>query len=135
MIPVFDGHNDTLLNHIEDPKRDFFSRQADGHVDYVRAREGGMVGGFFAEGLLLEREAAGDFLLATPSGSPQLNGVFYSPDDRAVITLVELEDYSMEDAARWLDCGLSAVKVRAFRARRRLKVVLEALRPDKEPAL
>ncbi|MBX3139145.1 MAG: dipeptidase [Trueperaceae bacterium] len=48
MIPVFDGHNDTLLNHIEDPKRDFFSRQADGHVDYVRAREGGMVGGFFA---------------------------------------------------------------------------------------
>ena len=58
-----------------------------------------------------------------------------SPDDRAVITLVELEEFSMEDAARRLGCGLSAVKVRAFRARRRLKAILEDLRPGKdEPA-
>ena len=58
-----------------------------------------------------------------------------SPDDRAVITLVELEERSMEDAARRLGCGLSAVKVRAFRARRRLKAILEELRPEKdEPA-
>ena len=58
-----------------------------------------------------------------------------SPDDRAVITLVELEERSMEDAARRLGCGLSAVKVRAFRARRRLKAILEELRPGKdEPA-
>ena len=58
-----------------------------------------------------------------------------SPDDRAVITLVELEERSMEDAARRLGCGLSAVKVRAFRARRRLKAILEDLRPGKdEPA-
>ena len=56
-----------------------------------------------------------------------------SPDDRAVITLVELEERSMEDAARRLGCGLSAVKVRAFRARRRLKTILENLRPGKEP--
>lgn len=55
-----------------------------------------------------------------------------SPDDRAVITLVELEDFSMEDAARRLGCGLAAVKVRAFRARRRLKAVLEDLRPGKD---
>ena len=55
-----------------------------------------------------------------------------SPDDRAVITLVELEERSMEDAARRLGCGLSAVKVRAFRARRRLKKVLEELRPGKD---
>ena len=55
-----------------------------------------------------------------------------SPDDRAVITLVELEERSMEDAARRLGCGLSAVKVRAFRARRRLKTILEDLRPEKE---
>ena len=55
-----------------------------------------------------------------------------SPDDRAVITLVELEEFSMEDAARRLGCGLSAVKVRAFRARRRLKAILEELRPEKE---
>jgi RNA polymerase sigma-70 factor (ECF subfamily) len=55
-----------------------------------------------------------------------------SPDDRAVITLVELEECSMEDAAHRLGCGLSAVKVRAFRARRRLKKALEALKPGKE---
>jgi hypothetical protein len=48
------------------------------------ADRAGAVGGFFAEGLLLEREGAGDFLLATPAASPQLNGVFYSPDDLAV---------------------------------------------------
>ena len=54
-----------------------------------------------------------------------------SPDDRAVITLVALEERSMEDAARQLGCGLSAVKVRAFRARRRLKAILEDLRPVK----
>ena len=55
-----------------------------------------------------------------------------SPDDRAIITLVELEERSMEDAARRLGCGLSAVKVRAFRARRRLKTILEDLRLGKE---
>ena len=55
-----------------------------------------------------------------------------SPDDRAVITLVELEERTMEEAARRLDCGLSAIKVRAFRARRRLKAVLDELRPGKE---
>jgi len=55
-----------------------------------------------------------------------------SPDDRAVITLVELENMSMADAARELDCSLSAVKVRAFRARRRLKVILEEIRAKKE---
>lgn len=58
-----------------------------------------------------------------------------SPDDRAVITLVELEERSMEDAAQRLGCGLSAVKVRAFRARRRLKTVLEDLRPGKDESL
>ncbi len=55
-----------------------------------------------------------------------------SPDDRAVITLVELEDRSMDEAARLLGCGLSAVKVRAFRARRRLKAILEEIQKRKE---
>ena len=55
-----------------------------------------------------------------------------SPDDRAVITLVELEECSMEDAARRLGCGLSAVKVRAFRARRRLRKILQNLPPGKD---
>ncbi len=48
MIPVFDGHNDTLLMHLEHPDRDFFERHDDGHIDEPRARDGGFAGGFFA---------------------------------------------------------------------------------------
>lgn len=48
MIPIFDGHNDTLLLHLDKPDRDFFARQDDGHIDYVRGKEGGFAGGFFA---------------------------------------------------------------------------------------
>ena len=50
-IPVFDGHNDTLLNlHLPDrgEGRSFFERSDLGHIDLVRAREGGFGGGFFA---------------------------------------------------------------------------------------
>lgn len=48
MIPIFDGHNDTLLAHLGDPDWDFFTRHDDGHVDYPRGVEGGFAGGFFA---------------------------------------------------------------------------------------
>lgn len=48
MQPVFDGHNDTLLVLLEHPDRDFGARLDAGHVDVVRAREGGLVGGLFA---------------------------------------------------------------------------------------
>ena len=50
-IPVFDGHNDTLLNlHLPDrgEGRSFFERSERGHIDLPRAREGGFGGGFFA---------------------------------------------------------------------------------------
>ena len=50
-IPVFDGHNDTLLNlHLPDrgEGRSFFERSDLGHIDLIRAREGGFGGGFFA---------------------------------------------------------------------------------------
>jgi membrane dipeptidase len=50
-IPVFDGHNDTLLNlHLPDrgEGRSFFERSDQGHIDLPRAREGGFGGGFFA---------------------------------------------------------------------------------------
>ncbi len=50
-IPVFDGHNDTLLD-LYLPRRgggrDFFERGERGHIDLPRAREGGFGGGFFA---------------------------------------------------------------------------------------
>jgi membrane dipeptidase len=47
VIPVFDGHNDTLLS-LMTTGRDFFRESDIGHVDWPRARAGGMAGGFFA---------------------------------------------------------------------------------------
>ena len=50
-----------------------------------------------------------------------------SPEDRAVLTMTELEGKSMEETAAALGCGISAAKVRAFRARKRLKKAVEAI--------
>ena len=47
LIPVFDGHNDTLHN-LPKSGRSFFERSELGHIDLPRAREGGLAGGFFA---------------------------------------------------------------------------------------
>jgi membrane dipeptidase len=47
LIPVFDGHNDTVMDLIAGD-RSFYERGTTGHLDRVRAREGGMIGGFFA---------------------------------------------------------------------------------------
>ena len=46
-IPIFDGHNDTLLD-LPLSGRSFFERSEQGHLDLPRAREGGLGGGFFA---------------------------------------------------------------------------------------
>src|SRR5215831_1225793 len=50
-LPVFDGHNDTLLHLYYADRgggRSFFTRAEKGHIDLPRAREGGFAGGFFA---------------------------------------------------------------------------------------
>lgn len=47
MIPIFDGHVDTLQRLLDDPSL-FLRRSEEGHVDLPRAREGGWVGGLFA---------------------------------------------------------------------------------------
>lgn len=49
--PIFDGHNDTLLNlHLPErgEGRSFFERSGVGHIDLPRALEGSFGGGFFA---------------------------------------------------------------------------------------
>lgn len=51
IIPVFDGHNDTLLNLYEPGRgkgRSFFEASNIGHIDLPRAKIGGFAGGFFA---------------------------------------------------------------------------------------
>jgi membrane dipeptidase len=50
-LPIFIGHNDTLLNLYLPERgegRTFFTRSDKGHIDLPRAREGGLGGGFFA---------------------------------------------------------------------------------------
>ncbi len=46
-VPVFDGHNDTLLD-LGVTGRSFFERSDAGHIDLPRARAGGLAGGLFA---------------------------------------------------------------------------------------
>lgn len=51
LIPIFDGHNDTLLDlHLPEEGRDrsFFVQSDYGHIDLPRAHLGGLAGGFFA---------------------------------------------------------------------------------------
>jgi membrane dipeptidase len=52
LVPVFDGHNDTLLRlwmkNAADADRRFLEGTGDGHIDMPRAIEGGFAGGFFA---------------------------------------------------------------------------------------
>lgn len=50
-----------------------------------------------------------------------------TPEDRMVVTLVHLEGLSIEEAARQLNWTAVNVKVRAHRARRRMRQTLEAL--------
>lgn len=62
-LPIFDGHNDTLLAlHLAKPEENysFFSRNEQGHLDLPRAREGGLAGGFFAIFTPSKTEAAED---------------------------------------------------------------------------
>ena len=53
------------------------------------------------------------------------------PDQRAAIVLVDLEGWSVEEAARALDCPIGTVKSRCFRGRAKLAERLAHLRnPD-----
>lgn len=47
-IPVFDGHNDVLLWLHRQPEDDFLAGIPARDIDFPRAQEGGMYGGFFA---------------------------------------------------------------------------------------
>jgi len=51
LTPIFDGHNDTLLNLFDGEhgkSRSFFEWGDSGHLDLPRARAGGLKGGLFA---------------------------------------------------------------------------------------
>ena len=49
-LPIFDGHNDTLLRLYRKnlPVSSFFTQGEEGHLDLPRAEQGGFAGGLFA---------------------------------------------------------------------------------------
>src|SRR4029453_13212981 len=57
-VPFIDGHNDVLLElRVRgEGARPFLSRRDEGHLDLVRATEGGFAGGFFAVFVLPKSE-------------------------------------------------------------------------------
>ncbi|QGN35706.1 RNA polymerase sigma factor SigM [Microlunatus sp. Gsoil 973] len=59
-----------------------------------------------------------------------------NPDQRAALVLVDMEGYSVEEAARMLGCAVGTVKSRCARGRARLVPLLKHLRDpeDREPA-
>ncbi len=60
-LPIFDGHNDTLLSlggGDDGEPRSFFERGERGHLDLPRAREGNFAGGMFA--VFVDSEHVGD---------------------------------------------------------------------------
>src|SRR5579884_4195645 len=69
LIPIFDGHNDTLLKLYRQRQEGgpgFFDRSDRGHIDLPRAREGGFGGGFFAVFVPPERPANANHSAAPP---------------------------------------------------------------------
>jgi RNA polymerase sigma-70 factor (ECF subfamily) len=54
-----------------------------------------------------------------------------SPEDRTVLTLVHLEDYTTAEAAKLLRWSVPKVKIRAHRARKKLRKALEGVMPGR----
>src|SRR6185437_7905201 len=81
---IFDGHNDTVISlageGFDGPGgRSFYERSDKGHIDLVRAREGGLGGGFLA---MMARPKAAVAPTASSSGSVDISAVGrgYSPE-------------------------------------------------------
>ncbi|MDR4308700.1 dipeptidase [Chelatococcus sambhunathii] len=141
-IPVFDGHNDTLLRlwQRDDPDGGiaaFLAGGAGGHIDLPRARAGGLFGGMFAvftpsrdlgdDYIAMMREAAYDVPLPTPLPIADAQAATFG----MVATLLRIE----RAAGGTLTVCRSAGEIRAARGRESFAAVLhiegaEAIGPD-----
>jgi RNA polymerase sigma-70 factor (ECF subfamily) len=74
-----------------------------------------------------EREVAPDDALAARELVAKLLGQL-KPDDRMVIQLLDLEQKSIAEISRLTGWNQSLIKVRAFRARRKLRKFFEELK-------
>ena len=102
LIPVFDGHNDTLLRlatrAAQAPLEAFTGRTPGGHLDLPRARAGGFMGGLFAA-------------FPPPFKMPSMEGSMRGPSyDMPLPELLALE------AAQASTAGMFAILLRLERA-------------------
>ncbi len=107
-LPIFDGHNDRLLNQClpEKTTRLFFKKGDCGHIDIPRASEGGLVGGLFAVFVPPEGET-GDF-------STHFSGELLKRMMKPV---------SLDHAKKFADLGIDALKQWETESRGRFKIV------------
>ncbi len=86
------------------------------------------------QGLLVDGSA---HTYSGASQNPEALGVLrwamegLSAEDRAVLTLVHLEEYTTAEAAKLLRWSVPKVKIRAHRARKKLRKTLEEVLPDR----
>ncbi len=107
LMPVFDGHNDTV-QHLREYRaggRDFLRRSPEGHLDLPRAREGGMFGGLFA-------------LMAQPAAPPK-DDLTLTPDGYEVRLADPLD---LTDARRQVLAQLHALQALAARSAGEVRV-------------
>ena len=112
--PVFDGHNDTLLDllNTRSGDRSFFTASEHGHLDLPRAREGGFGGGFFA--LFVPSEAGLD-LVETSEGYKVPHPPAVRPEyaREVVDELLDLLSTIADDSAGALRVVRTAAELRA----------------------
>lgn len=113
----------TCLDHLRVQYRRGEWRMADLGEDEARAIEECFADGSTREGAidaLAAKELAGKLLEQLP------------PKDRVVVTLIDMEGRSVAETAEATGMSQTLVKVRAFRARRKLRSVMEKWRKEKK---
>jgi membrane dipeptidase len=129
-IPVFDGHNDTLLD-LPLADRSFFEASERGHVDLPRARAGGFGGGFFAVFIRDPEVAAAT---PAPDGDPSTTALaartssrYADPDNLpAPVSLEEAQREAMRAVARLFRLeAASAGQAKVVRTARDIRACLE----------
>ena len=121
-IPVFDGHNDTILS-LMGTGRSFFERSHEGHLDLPRAKAGGLFGGFFA---VFVRDPAA---MPTEEAPDPTQAIARYSDPAALPPMMEL-DHAQREAIRTFGCLLelerfSQGQVRVVRSAAGIRACLE----------
>ncbi len=136
MIPIIDGHNDTLLRLWEkkndDPARDFVEGDGLGHIDMPRLKAGNMVGGFFA---IFSPDSHGGLPDDEDLNPPYAGALPQRAAERAAIGMLDIRDAIVARAKGGVSACHTAADIRAAMARGSLAFIThiegaEAIKAD-----